>query len=89
MTQNLVIDVSENENTSRVTMVSAFFHLEKSKHTIDEYKSWLKNFLGTVEAPVVFYTDNESAEMVREMRGNKTMTLNTMEVSFFVFMNNS
>jgi hypothetical protein len=66
-----------------VTIVSAFFHLKKSKHTIEEYTSWLKNFLAAVEAPVILYTDETAAKMIKELRGDKIMILNTtMKVNF-------
>lgn len=83
-TQSTKIDyVPEYENKSRVTIVSAFFHLKKSKHTIEEYTSWLKNFLAAVEAPVILYTDETAAKMIKELRGDKIMILNTtMKVNF-------
>lgn len=64
------------------TIVSAFYRLPKSKHSMEDYRSWLTNFLSKIEGPVVFYTNEESVPMIKELRGDRLITLNlTYKVS--------
>ena len=53
---------------SSVTIVSAFYPFEKSKHTIQEYIQWMYNFFTCVDTPIVLFTDNPFCQMVSQMR---------------------
>lgn len=55
-----------------ILLVSAFYPLAKSKHTHDEYRSWLAQFLGHVDSDVYFFTTPELAPLVRTARANLT-----------------
>jgi hypothetical protein len=54
--------------SSKVTVVSLYFQLGQSKHSADEYKSWIKNFFLSVSSPLVIFTDKESIKDLLELR---------------------
>ncbi|GAA5823002.1 hypothetical protein JCM5353_007849 [Sporobolomyces roseus] len=61
---------------SPVTIVSSFYRIDTGKkHRISEYQEWLTNFLGSVELPIIFYCAPSMAAYIRNLRGNKPMTL--------------
>lgn len=62
---------------SNVLLVSAFYPLANSKHSSSEYDAWLKGFLGTVKTHLYFFTSPDMEAMIREIRGNLPITLNT------------
>lgn len=53
---------------SSTTVVSAFYPLEKSKHTIQEYISWIHNFVTNIDSPIVLFTDNPFCSIIQRMR---------------------
>lgn len=55
-----------------VTLVSAFYKIEKSKHSDEEYQSWLSNFVGQVEGPIVFFGNKAGVEIARRAQGKNT-----------------
>ena len=60
------------------TIVTAYFQIE-SKHTREEYRKWIGNFLSLQDAMVIF-TDSESAAWIRQNRegkGRKTLVVET------------
>ena len=60
-----------------VLLVSAFFPLNHSRHSVKEYQAWLGNFLGTVQTPIYFFTPPEIAPLVRKQRGSLPITINS------------
>ena len=54
-------------STSTTTVVSAFYPLEKSKHGVDRYHSWLQNFCA-IPCLLVIYTDEASADLILAAR---------------------
>jgi hypothetical protein len=62
---------------SNVLLVSAFFPLAKSKHSLEDYDQWLSRFLGRVDTHIYFFTTPEMAKTIRKIRGELPMTLNT------------
>ncbi|TFY74123.1 hypothetical protein EWM64_g9889 [Hericium alpestre] len=66
-----------NTTAPRVLLVSAFFPLSKSKHTMSEYESWLSRFLQPITTDLYMYAPPALAPMIERLRGNLTMTLNT------------
>ncbi|KAK7021187.1 hypothetical protein R3P38DRAFT_3318131 [Favolaschia claudopus] len=64
-------------NSSSTLIVSAFFHLSKSKHTIREYEWWLCQFLGPITTDIYFYTSVEMVSLVRKCRGDLPITIDT------------
>ena len=47
---------------SKVTVISIYFHLNRSKHHNGFYKPWLKNFFQSVTSPLVIFTDKNYIE---------------------------
>ncbi len=54
--------------SSKVTVISVYFRLDKSKHSDDSYKKWLKNFFLSVSSPLVIFTDKNSIGDLLELR---------------------
>ena len=51
------------------TIVTCYYPLEKSKHTLQEYYSWLFNFLMYVDSPIVLFTWGDAAvNMIQSLR---------------------
>ena len=44
--------------SARTTVVTAFYRLEKSKHTYGEYLEWIRNFFGYTTSPVICFCEN-------------------------------
>jgi hypothetical protein len=62
---------SESSTTNlhkKILLVSAFYPLEKSKHTDAEYTAWLQRFLGHVSTDIYFFTTPELEPFVRNAR---------------------
>lgn len=53
---------------SSVTIVSAFYPFEKSKHSMQEYAAWIFNFLSNVNTPIVMFSEQPFCDLMREMR---------------------
>ena len=64
-------------NKPQVLLVSAFYPLAKSKHTHAEYTEWMTLYLSKVKTHIYFFAPPEIEGMVRKLRGNLPMTLNT------------
>ncbi|GAA5887178.1 hypothetical protein JCM16303_002217 [Sporobolomyces ruberrimus] len=59
-----------------VTIVSSFYRIDSGKkHRVSEYHDWLTNFLGSVELPIIFYCAPSMSAYIRNLRGNKPLTL--------------
>jgi len=43
---------------SNTTVVTAFYKFGKSKHTLGEYLSWIKNFFESATSPIVCFCEN-------------------------------
>jgi hypothetical protein len=52
-----------------VTIVTAYFKLKKSKFTHGHYQNWMKNFMTSVTAPVIFFTTHDDEPNLRSLRG--------------------
>lgn len=64
------MSVAAGAGVSGVTIVSGFFLVaEGRKHSVEEYRWWIKNFLANVEQPIVFFTSPDLVEMVTADRG--------------------
>jgi hypothetical protein len=51
------------------TVVTAFYPLSKSKHGVDKYRVWLRNFCA-IPCPMVIFTDADSASLIRKVRAD-------------------
>ncbi|KAF5383500.1 hypothetical protein D9757_006169 [Collybiopsis confluens] len=61
----------------QILLVSGLFPLAKSKHSKEEYRTWLSLFLGSVTTDIYFFTSPELADLVAEVRGNLPIVINT------------
>ena len=55
------------QNDKNVTVVSAYYPM-KSKHSIEEYKKWMKDFYGSIGFNLVFFTNKEYTPLIKEIR---------------------
>ncbi|KDR82132.1 hypothetical protein GALMADRAFT_59541 [Galerina marginata CBS 339.88] len=70
-------------NSTRVLIVSAMFPLAKSKHSKQDYETWLRNFLEPITTDIYFFTTPELAETLRRIRGELPITIDTSYSSPF------
>ncbi|KAG6809510.1 hypothetical protein H0H92_015982 [Tricholoma furcatifolium] len=72
---NSATDVNQN---IRILLVSALFQFEHSKHSHEEYSSWLGHFIGTdgVQSDIYFFTAPELEPFVSSLRSTG-LTVNT------------
>lgn len=78
--------VSPDSNATQVNdilLVSAFFPLSKSKHSMRQYSNWLSHFLGAVTTDIYFYTTPDLEPTIREIRGLLPITIDTSFESVF------
>lgn len=74
-------DVSRKN--ANILLVSAFFPLSKSKHSIAQYSAWLSQFLARITTPVYFYCPPSLAETIMSIRGDLPIVLDTrFEMAF-------
>ncbi|KAJ3807837.1 hypothetical protein F5876DRAFT_90377 [Lentinula aff. lateritia] len=66
-----------SHNDQQILLVSGLFPLSKSKHSTEDYRSWLTLFLGSVTTDIYFFTTPELAELVADVRGSLPITINT------------
>ncbi|KAH7907511.1 hypothetical protein BJ138DRAFT_494138 [Hygrophoropsis aurantiaca] len=68
-------------------LVTAFFPLTHSKHSMTAYKSWLTNLLGRIRTPIYIYTTPVLAPVLRELHESSssgpTLMINTTYTSPF------
>ncbi|KAF7365368.1 hypothetical protein MVEN_00409000 [Mycena venus] len=61
----------------KILLVSAFFPLSKSKHTMAEYEWWLSQFLQHVTTDIYFYAPAEMESLIQKCRGDLPITIDT------------
>ena len=66
---------------ARILLVSAFYPLSKSKHSHEEYSVWLSRYLSKVSTHIYFFAPPDIEPMIRRLRGDLPMTLNTTYAS--------
>lgn len=74
---SVIEEESDGTAPLSILLVSAFFPLSKSKHTMRDYETWLSNFLQPIITDVYFYTSPEMESLVRKCRGALPITVNT------------
>ena len=72
--------ISNKTKTHFTTVVSMYFKLGASKHSLSEYNAWIVNMLKSVQAPLVMYTDNTSIEFLQANRNSSHYT-----TTFFIY----
>lgn len=60
-----------------ILLVSAFYPLSTSKHSMADYTKWLSNFLKPITTPIYFFTTPEMEPIIRQLRGNLPITINS------------
>jgi len=60
-----------------ILLVSAFFPLAKSKHSHQDYTGWLRTYLTKVTTHIYFFAPPGIESLIRELRGDLPMTINT------------
>ena len=55
-------------------MVSAYYEM-KSKYTKDDYKKWIRLFLQTIRAPIVFFTEAHLVPFIQECREDRPIRI--------------
>ena len=54
-----------------ITLVTAYFALERKDRSVSDYHKWMGNFLPFVRWPLVIFCDEQSLETVKRLRGQK------------------
>ena len=63
-----------------VTIVSAYYPLNVSKHSSEKYNEWMADFFPYVTAPIVLYSPpGEALDYIRSLRGDLPMTVTVKE----------
>jgi hypothetical protein len=68
---------AEHIQPAKFLLVSAFYPLSKSKHSVEDYSSWLSKYLSKVSTHIYFFAPPDIEPMLRRLRGDLPMTLNT------------
>ena len=66
---------------AKVMLVSAFYPLSKSKHSDEEYSAWMSKYLSKVSTHIYFFAPPELESVIRRLRGDLPLTLNTSYAS--------
>ena len=61
-----------NQSDTFTTVVTIFFELKISKHSIYDYQYWMKHMLMSVTSPLVVFTDQKSKFYLMQLRKNLT-----------------
>jgi len=76
----------EKFSDTNITIVSSYYPM-KSKHSIEEYKEWIKNLFGNISFNLVFFTNKEYTPFIKDIRKNysntKIITLEFEELEVF------
>ena len=75
----------ETTGPSPITLVTAYFDLgrKQTKHAGNPYPGWIGNFLPFVQWPLVIFCDEQSLDMLKEMRGDKPAVWHVMRLEEF------
>ena len=63
---------------NEITVVTAYFPLEKAKHSQSDYQSWLKNLFSFCQSPMIIFTTTKFHSTLYQLRRNGSLP------SFFV-----
>jgi hypothetical protein len=69
--------------TGGVLLVSAFFPLNHSRHSDEEYEKRLGSFLDAIQTPIYFFTSPEIAPLIEKHRGSLPITVNSSYTDVF------
>lgn len=51
-----------------VSIVSCYYPLSKSKHSIEEYMSWILNFLSNIDTPIIMFSEGQAFQFMKQIR---------------------
>ncbi|KAK7472360.1 hypothetical protein VKT23_000477 [Stygiomarasmius scandens] len=68
---------TNGKGSQNILLVSALFPLAKSKHSMEDYATWMSRFLGTVKTDLYFFTTPEMEPLIARLRGDLPITINT------------
>jgi len=74
---------AEEIQPANILLVSAFYPLSKSKHSQEDYAVWMTKYLSKVSTHIYFFAPPDIEPMIRRLRGDLPMTLNTTYASPF------
>ena len=69
--------ISPATNGTNILLVSSFYPLSKSKHSMSQYTAWLTLFLARISTDIYFYTTPELESTIRKIRGQLPITIDT------------
>jgi len=72
---------AEEVQPAKILLVSAFYPLSKAKHSHKEYDLWLSRYLSRVSTHIYFFAPPDIEPVIRRLRGDLPMTLNTTYAS--------
>ena len=52
-----------------VSLVSCYYKLNKSKHSLQEYDSWIKNFLLNIQTNIIIFVGKNEKEYIKNIIG--------------------
>ena len=71
-----ILKIKENPCAHPVTIVTAYYPLNSSKHSLREYNGWMADFFPYVSAPILLYSPpGEALDQILELRGDLPMTV--------------
>ena len=68
---------------TRILLVSGFYPIANSEHSMRDYKHWLSLFLSRITTDIYFFTPADWEPMIREIRGDLPIRINTTFSSSF------
>ena len=73
--------IKKNPCTHQITIVTAYYPINNSKHSLQEYNRWMANFFPYVSAPIVLYSPpGEALDQILELRGDLPMTVQVRQL---------
>jgi hypothetical protein len=61
-------EIMTGDSSSTTTVIAVYFQFIRSKYDTEAYNAWLSNFLMSVEAPLVIFTDNHTKDLIVQKR---------------------
>jgi hypothetical protein len=62
----------ENLKQTEVTVVSTYIELDRSKHSVEKYDNWIKNFAVSVRSPLAIVVNQRAYAKLKPLRENLT-----------------
>lgn len=59
---------------SPTTIVSCYYPVECSKHSIEQYNMWIPNFLRYIDTPIIMFSDGEAYDWMCKIRADANLS---------------